>query len=100
MIHVAVSNLMTIVDHGIIFALQSSTAGSRRSPTEASVSIAFGRVIGEQVGLEILSELDKDVASQVVTHQDVMVTVAHKRISSDESMVLFVGSVARTVEEE
>lgn len=100
MIYVAVRNVLTLIDDRIISDLESCTVKSRSTPIRAAVSTAILMVIDGQVREERMSELLKDAASQAVTSQDVISTVARKLIGSDELIGTIVLFLKSTVEKE
>lgn len=79
---VAVSNVMTLNEDDIIYALQSCTTESLPSPMGAAKSNAAVKVIDEHVGELITSELVEGAASQAVTSPDVIATVPHTAVTT------------------
>lgn len=86
MFDVVVSSVASIIDDQIRFAMQTFTAENWQYPVEAAVSNAIPAVIDEQVSGKIVSELIRDSASPEVKRPDVVLTVAHKIMSSEKLM--------------
>lgn len=96
----ALHNVMTLAEDHIISTLQSRTAKSLRSSVEALVLMFIATAIYRQVEEKMMSDLVKDVARQALTSQDVILTVAHKLVDSDERVAPLARFVTRTFSEE
>lgn len=99
-IDVAVSSISMLIDECIISALQSDMTERRASPIEAEVSTSFARIIKDQIGENMMSELGKNAESQAVTSKDVILTATHGCIGYEEPMLPILCFVPSSLDKE
>lgn len=99
MFDMAVSSVMTSIDNHIIFALESSTAGSRAPSIGNTVRAAIVTIMDEQVGENAMFQMVSDAVDHAVIIQNVVSPVAHNHFGCDELMAPIAMFSAKNVKE-